>query len=267
MKAFLFAGILPALVAVSLGGSCALPNYTGFCSGAVSANHTTDSIINNYLPTIESALTQYFPGFKQALQTVAQHVGFTFCDDCWTALEHLVCVAAEPSCGFLQCFTDSSSAITACTQSCATTCKGGASSNLNANCWTCIANCYATAIFSKCNSTMMSTQMCTDFLNICGCHPAANVIDSVCSLFDPSGYYIPLPAGLACESSEGWCNSNTHGSLQAQAGQICPNPNVCFMVPQSVGQTDITNPVTLPAVSSAWTVSASIFLIGISLFV
>jgi len=266
MKLVLFAGLLLGFVAISFGDSCAIPNYTGFCKSSVSENHTTDSIINNFLPTIEGALQQYFPGFEQTLQNVAKNAGFIFCQDCWTALEYMVCAAAEPSCGFISCFTNSSVQITACTQSCASSCKGGASANLNSGCWTCISNCYASAIFQECKQYMMSTQMCTDFINICACNPDASAVANACSLFDPTGYYIPLPSSLSCTGSQGWCNSHAHGSLQAQAGQVCPNPSVCFLVPQSVGQTDITNPVTVATVSStAWYLTVPILLVGLAL--
>jgi hypothetical protein len=246
-----------ALIAAAFAQQCAIADFRSICQSVTRANHTVDNVFNSYLPTIEAVYAQYLPTWRSALETIASRHNIEFCDDCWTALTHMLCSATAPSCGFLQCFSAAAQQINLCAQGCQDDCAGGA---LSGTCGQCLQLCYNEALFDTCKPYMIGRQMCADFVRVCGCVTNAATVADICSYFDPAGYNIPLPAGLSCTGRTNWC-ANVNRQSGSRPGVVCSNNYMCFTIPQSNGQTSVASPVVADDTASANGIVASLVLV------
>jgi len=245
--------IVACLTFVVRSEECDTPDLTDFCSEVVSdaPNRTVDKSINGYIGEVEKALSWLWDAWTNRLSVVASRENFTVCEDCVTALKHAFCSSLAPTCGFVECYDNSTSEIESmCIYSknsnqesqCASACVNALNSSLQETyCYLCEVNCIASIIEQNCGQYMMSRDMCAALVSVCTCSTAD--VNEVCQFFSESGYTIPYEDGLSCASSSGWCSLSSKRDVTSQAGLMVVNNYVAFTIPNSVGQESIADPL------------------------
>jgi len=251
-----------------------------FCSSVTSGDPTwqTDATYAYIISTLEGVYSQYWPQWEDAVRTAVEQYNINFCDDCFTALQHMVCSTLVPRCGFLNCFSAAAQQTAQCTQSCLDVCGTG-STTVSTECYDCVLGCYSEVLYGSCSYYMMGRSMCEEFVNVCGCNPPQTVVDAVCTWFAADGYHIPFPTGLTCTDEVGWCSDVSYGRAlnaylrqdDSSASCLQPNEHVCMAAPQSVGSNQAGNPAQVnespePNTSGSAALIASVGVVALAIF-
>jgi hypothetical protein len=142
-------------------------------------------------------------------------------------------------------------------------------------CFKCVMGCTSDAVAPSCGQFGLSKRTCIQLVNICGCNPQAQDVNTICSDFSDQGFFVDLGNG-SCTDTPTWCglssgnqttsftsvtninassvspnnnNSaipalNNSALMQPTRGQLCPNSHVCLSIYNALGADVVANPVT-----------------------
>jgi len=201
--------------------------------------------------------------------------GIGFCEHCWSAFRKWVCAVANPQCGMNECYSNAISNQSAVDCIAACNCDPMEQFVVQPVCMQCVMACTTAAVGPSCRQLGISKNSCRQLVNICGCNPKSQDVETICTDFDENGFNVDLGTDM-CTDVPTWCalssgnqtanwtdvtninassvspNSNNSAipplnstALQAaQPGRLCPNSHVCLSIWNAYGANVVANPVT-----------------------